>query len=80
MSENLHFHAGFKYLKVDKEGTKAVIGKYTKLSDPDGLERTYKTYTAVLPETPYPDTAGVKTLLDDMAPRNPAKVVGLALE
>lgn len=59
------------YIKVDKEGTKAVIGKYTKLSDPDGLERTYKTYTAVLPETPYPDPAGVKTLLDDMAPRNP---------
>lgn len=59
------------YIKVDKEGTKAIIGKYTKLTDPDGLERTYKTYTAVLLEVPYPDPAGVKTLLDDMAPRNP---------
>jgi ABC-type nitrate/sulfonate/bicarbonate transport system substrate-binding protein len=63
------------YIKVDKEGTKAVIGKYTKLSDPDGLERTYRTYTAVLPEIPYPDPAGVKTLLDDMAPRNPKAAV-----
>jgi hypothetical protein len=59
------------YIKVDKEGTKAVIGKYARLTDPDGLERTYKKYASVLPETPYPDPAGIKTLLDDMAPRNP---------
>jgi NitT/TauT family transport system substrate-binding protein len=58
------------YIKVDKEGTKAIIGKYTKLTDPDGLERTYRNYTAVLPEVPAPDPAGIKTLLDDMAPRN----------
>jgi NitT/TauT family transport system substrate-binding protein len=58
------------YIKSDKEGTKAVIGKYTKLSDPDGLERTYRNYAAVLPETPSPDPAGIKTLLDDMAPKN----------
>ena len=59
------------YIKLDKEGTKAVIGKYTKLSDPDGLERTYRNYAAVLPETPSPDPTGVKTLLDDMAPKSP---------
>jgi ABC-type nitrate/sulfonate/bicarbonate transport system substrate-binding protein len=62
---------GIHYIKLDKEGTKVIIAKYTKLTDPDGLERTYKTYTAVLLEAPYPDPAGVKTLLDDMAPRNP---------
>jgi NitT/TauT family transport system substrate-binding protein len=59
------------YIKIDKEGTKAVIAKYTKLSDSDGLERTYKNYAAVLPETPSPDPIGIKTLLDDMAPRQP---------
>ena len=59
------------YIKLDKEGTKAVIGKYTKLTDPDGLERTYRNYAAVLPETPSPDPTGVKTLLDDMAPKSP---------
>jgi NitT/TauT family transport system substrate-binding protein len=59
------------YIRVDKEGTKAVIGKYTKLSDADGLERTYKNYAAVLPETPSPDPTGIKTLLDDMAAKNP---------
>jgi NitT/TauT family transport system substrate-binding protein len=56
--------------KHDKEGTKMVIGKYTRLSDNEGLERTYRNYTAVLMDVPYPDPAGIKTLLDDMAPRN----------
>ena len=48
-------------IKADKEGTKSIIGKYTKLTDPEGLERTYKNYTAVLPDVPYPDPAGIKT-------------------
>src|SRR5437773_627376 len=30
------------YIKARSEGTKAIIGKYTKLTDPEGLERTYK--------------------------------------
>jgi len=58
------------YIKTDKEGTKTIIGKYTKLTDPDGLERTYRNYTSVLLDVPYPDPAGIKTLLDDMAPKN----------
>jgi NitT/TauT family transport system substrate-binding protein len=59
------------YIKVDKETTKAIIGKYTKLTDPEGLERTYRNYTSVLMDVPYPDPAGIKTLLDDMAPKSP---------
>jgi ABC-type nitrate/sulfonate/bicarbonate transport system substrate-binding protein len=58
------------YAKNEKEGTKAIIGKYTRLTDPEGLERTYRNYTAVLMDVPSPDPAGIKTLLDDMAPRN----------
>ena len=58
------------YLKTDKEGTKAIITKILKITDPEGLERTYKTYAAIVPEVPYPVSAGMKTLLDDMAPRN----------
>jgi NitT/TauT family transport system substrate-binding protein len=58
-------------IKADKEGTKAVIGKYTRLTDPEGLERTYKNYTSVLLDVPYADPAGIKTVLDDMAPKNP---------
>jgi len=59
------------YIKADKEVTKAIIGKYTRFTDPEGLERTYKNYTAVLLDVPYADPAGMKTLLDDMAPKNP---------
>jgi len=65
MTEALHL------VKADKEGTKAIIGKYTRLTDPEGLERTYRNYTSVLLDAPYPDPAGIKTLLDDMAPKNP---------
>ncbi len=36
------------YIKADKETTKAIIGKYTRLADPEGLERTYRNYTSVL--------------------------------
>src|ERR1043165_7347265 len=64
ITEAIHF------IKVDKEATKAVIGKYTKLADPDGLERTYRNYTSVLMDVPYADPAGIKTLLDDMAAKN----------
>jgi ABC-type nitrate/sulfonate/bicarbonate transport system substrate-binding protein len=59
------------YIKIDKESTKTIIGKYTKLTDPEGLERTYRNYTSVLLDVPYADPAGIKTLLDDMALKNP---------
>lgn len=63
--------AAIHYIKTDKEGTKAVMGKYLRLNDPEGLERAYKVYAPVFPEVPYPAPEGVKTLLDDMAPRTP---------
>ena len=58
------------YIKSEKEATKAIIGKYTRFTDPEGLERTYKNYTSALLDVPYADPAGIKTLLDDMAPKN----------
>ena len=59
------------FIKNDKEATKAIIGKYTRFTDPEGLERTYRNHMAVLLDVPYADPVGIKTLLDDMAPRNP---------
>lgn len=41
------------------------------IKDPEGLERAYRDYSSVFPEVPYPTPEGVKTLLDDLAPRNP---------
>jgi NitT/TauT family transport system substrate-binding protein len=63
-TESLH------YIKTNKEDTKALIGKNLKTKDPEGLERAYKAYNAAFPEVPYPNPEGVKTLLDDMAPRD----------
>ncbi len=64
-TEALHF------IKTNKEETKALIGKNLKTSDPEGLERAYRAYNAAFPEIPYPSAEGVKTLLDDIAPRTP---------
>lgn len=65
MTEAIH------YIKTEKEGTKAIISKYLKLKDPEGLERAYRAYSPIFPEAPYPTPGGVKTFLDDLAPRNP---------
>ena len=65
ITEAIHF------IKNDKEATKAIIGKYTRFSDAEGLERTYTNHMGVLLDAPYPDPIGIKTLLDDMAPRTP---------
>jgi len=59
------------FIKTDKEGTKAIFSKYLKLNDPEGLERAAKAYAAIFPINTLPTPEGVKTLLDDMAPRNP---------
>ena len=64
-TESLHF------IKANKEETKALIGKNLKTNDPEGLERAYRAYSAAFPEVPYPNAEGVKTLLDDIAPRTP---------
>lgn len=65
MVEAIHF------LKTNKEAAKAIIGKNLHISDPEGLERAYNAYASVFPEVPYPNPEGVKTMLDDLAPRNP---------
>jgi NitT/TauT family transport system substrate-binding protein len=65
------FTEALHYIKTHKEDTKALIGKNLKTNDPEGLERAYQAYNAAFPEIPYPNPEGVRTLLDDMAPRTP---------
>jgi hypothetical protein len=57
--------------KTDKESTLKIIGKYTQITDPESLERTYQAYTKILPEVPLPMPEGVKTFLDYLAPTRP---------
>jgi NitT/TauT family transport system substrate-binding protein len=65
MIEAIHFN------KTHKEEAKAIWGKYLRISDQEGLERAWQTYTAAFPDNLLPTPEGVKTLLDDMAPRDP---------
>ena len=58
-------------IKTEKEFAKALFKKNLGVSDPEGLERAYKDYSNVFPEIPYPTPDGVKTMLDDLAPRSP---------
>ncbi|HEX2228718.1 MAG TPA: ABC transporter substrate-binding protein [Candidatus Binatia bacterium] len=65
MIEAIHFN------KTHKEEAKAIWGKNLRISDPEGLERAWHTYTAAYPDNLLPTPEGVKTLLDDIAPREP---------
>ena len=65
------FSEALHYIKTNKEETKALIGRNLKIKDPEGLERAYRAYNGAFPEIPYPNPEGVKTLLDDIAPRTP---------
>jgi ABC-type nitrate/sulfonate/bicarbonate transport system substrate-binding protein len=65
MVEAIHIY------KTDKESTLKIISKYTQITNPDSLDRTYQTYIKILPEVPLPAPEGVKTFLDYMAPSRP---------
>jgi NitT/TauT family transport system substrate-binding protein len=58
-------------IKTEKEYAKGLFKKNLGVNDPDGLERAYKDYNNAFPEIPYPYPDGVKTMLDDLAPKNP---------
>jgi len=58
-------------VKTEKEYAKGLFKKKLGVADPEGLERAYKDYSSVFPEAPYPTPEGVKTMLDDLAPKNP---------
>jgi NitT/TauT family transport system substrate-binding protein len=58
-------------IKTEKEYAKGLFKKNLGVADPEGLERAYKDYSSVFPEVPYPTPDGVKTMLDDLAPKNP---------
>jgi len=58
-------------IKTEKEYAKAVFKKNLGIADPEGLERAYRDYSNAFSEVPYPTPEGVKTMLDDLAPRDP---------
>jgi ABC-type nitrate/sulfonate/bicarbonate transport system substrate-binding protein len=74
LSEAIHFY------KREKETTLKILGKYLKTDHRDALEETHRALAIkALPEKPYPTLAGIKTILDETALRNP-KAKGLKPE
>ncbi len=62
---------GIHSIKTEKESTKAIFSKNLRITDPEGLERAYRAYTAVFPDNLMPTPDGVKTMLDDLAIKDP---------
>ncbi len=74
LSEAIHFY------KREKETTIKILGKYLKTEDREALEETHREIAVKsMPEKPYPTLAGIKTILDETALRNP-KAKGLKPE
>ena len=66
LSEAIHFY------KTEKEATIKILGKYLKTDDREALEETHREIAIkALPEKPYPTLAGIRTILDETALRNP---------
>lgn len=58
-------------IKTEKNYAIGLIKKNLGVNDPEGLERAYHDYSNIFPEIPYPTPDGVKTMLDDLAPKFP---------
>ncbi len=58
-------------IKTEKDYAIRIFKKNLGVADPEGLERAYKDYSNIFPEVPYPTPDGVKTMLDDLAVKNP---------
>ena len=85
MRESTGYHAalsarlrrGLHRFKTDKSFSVKVIGKYSRITDPEALEETYQHYAVkVMPKVPYPTIKGIQMVLDEIGARNP-KAKGL---
>ncbi len=55
---------GLKMARSDAEQTKQTIGKYTRTTNAEDLEETYRTFLPAWEKVPYVPAAGVQTLLN----------------
>jgi ABC-type nitrate/sulfonate/bicarbonate transport system substrate-binding protein len=63
--ESLHF------FRTQKERTVAGIMRYLKVSDRARAEEGYDYYVDLMPQMPYPTNAGMRTVLEFLAPAQP---------
>jgi ABC-type nitrate/sulfonate/bicarbonate transport system substrate-binding protein len=57
--------------KTDKDSTIKIISKFTRITNPDSLERTHQAFGKILPQIPSPSPEGVKSYLDYLAATRP---------
>ncbi len=55
---------GIKVARTDPERTKQAIGKYTRTTDAEVLDETYKTFVQSWDKVPYVSAVAIKTLLE----------------
>lgn len=66
LSEAIHVY------KREKDSSLKILSKYLKTDDREALDETYREVALkTLPEKPYPTLAGVQTILNELASRNP---------
>ena len=66
------FLEGIHYGATNKDGTKKILAKYLKISDPEILEATYQSYLQTTDRKSFPNMQGIQTALDEVARRVPA--------
>jgi NitT/TauT family transport system substrate-binding protein len=66
------FIAGIHYGLTNKEGTKKIMVKYMKITDPEILEATYASYIQTTDRRAFPDMQGFRYGLEEVAKRLPA--------
>src|SRR5262249_52862872 len=66
------FIAGIHYGFTNKEGTKKIMSKYLNMNDPEILESTYQTYLQTTDRNPWPNPAGMRLAIDEIAKRTQA--------
>lgn len=63
---------GLHRFKTDKEFSLKILAKYSRISERDMLEETYRHYAVkVMPRVPYPTIKGIQLVLNEIGQRNP---------
>ncbi|OGQ82149.1 MAG: hypothetical protein A3F90_09910 [Deltaproteobacteria bacterium RIFCSPLOWO2_12_FULL_60_19] len=57
--------------KSQKEFSKKVIAKYTKVNDPEVLEDSYRFFSRLVPVKPYPTLEGIREALAELGENEP---------
>ena len=59
------------YIHHKQEGTKKVMAKYLRTSDPEVLDASYRGFVKMVAKKPYPTLKGIQFLLDEFAAKLP---------